>query len=464
MQVITTPGRQVFNNPSVDLSTLLIPAKPATSVVRAVTPVRSSSVGSTTSPFELLVAKQVGPSSATGPATPAESATACSSNRETLPLNSTPPRVLKPKTAAADEVASTILLVQPLTISPRPLAPFRLPGSEFASTGTPVTPAVGQVPAAGKSASGNPPAIDAAAVNPNPLSVMSSLGNVTIGIAPVVTSTDDAAQQAVLLAGASVTAPPIGGVADQSPKILPIEVPGKGSIRLATGTLNPGLRLNEIAADVKSRLALSIFNPAAGLAGTEVQKAATSVEVAAVAFTPYSASLPAAKERGSDDGEGVSSAILPEASPFRVVNGDVPPPVSTQLATAIRQHLDEETTAGPLTVRIRLNASDLGPVNLHISIVNDVVSIRIVAHDQQALQMIDSQMHDLWQSLSSSGVSCGQFQVACDSGDQRSSYRGEPLLPASNPRSAATSSTRWARQTPSNSPAMPTRGALNCVA
>lgn len=108
-----------------------------------------------------------------------------------------------------------------------------------------------------------------------------------------------------------------------------------------------------------------------------------------------------------------------------------------EVARAVTQQLEEETVGGVTTVRIQLERQDLGSISLFLSINNNKVSVRIVAEDELARQIIDSQMDELRQSLEESGVECSEFQVVCDSthdqppGRRRST---QPLISLGIPR------------------------------
>jgi hypothetical protein len=93
-----------------------------------------------------------------------------------------------------------------------------------------------------------------------------------------------------------------------------------------------------------------------------------------------------------------------------------------ELASAISQQIREHREDGPTSLRFQFHRADLGKLDLLVSISRDhVVSVRITTHDERARQVVQSQIHDLRQALTDSGVEFGQFEVSCNSGQRQSS-------------------------------------------
>ncbi len=104
--------------------------------------------------------------------------------------------------------------------------------------------------------------------------------------------------------------------------------------------------------------------------------------------------------------------------------------VAEQLATAVMSTLEAEPLSTSHTFRLRLDPRELGPVEVQLTVVNDVVSIRFVADNEAARQVISRQLHELRQSLTDSGISFGQFDVASQGGGgQGSQSHGEDHTP-----------------------------------
>ncbi len=110
----------------------------------------------------------------------------------------------------------------------------------------------------------------------------------------------------------------------------------------------------------------------------------------------------------------LSAVPSPTAAPFKFT-ADTDATVAEQLATAVLNQLDAEPLTAR-TFRMRLDPRELGPVEVQLTVVNDVVSIRFVANDEAARQVITRQLDDLRQSFTNSGISFGQFDVGSNGG------------------------------------------------
>ncbi|MBC7817388.1 MAG: flagellar hook-length control protein FliK, partial [Planctomycetaceae bacterium] len=136
--------------------------------------------------------------------------------------------------------------------------------------------------------------------------------------------------------------------------------------------------------------------------------------------------------------------------------------VSDQLAAAIVERLDAGHDSSPSTFRLRLDPRELGTVEVHLSIVHDVVSIRFVAQDEAARQVIERQLDDLRQSLTNSGVSFGQCHVGCNSDGRHSSDQQQAAPPAISRTPPVLS--RWSRHQDHEVQVTLPQGRLNVVA
>ena len=105
-------------------------------------------------------------------------------------------------------------------------------------------------------------------------------------------------------------------------------------------------------------------------------------------------------------------------------------PISEHLTAAVTENLANAPHEGPTSVRIRLDRPDLGTIHLQLSVTKNVVSIRIMTDNQRSQQIVESQISGLRQSLTSSGVECGQFQVGSDSNNRQFSIQKSPGQPA----------------------------------
>ena len=140
----------------------------------------------------------------------------------------------------------------------------------------------------------------------------------------------------------------------------------------------------------------------------------------------------------SPDHDSASPATLalngsPTTTLFKS-NSVAPGTVTEQLASAVLSQLETEPLTTSRTFRLRLDPRELGPVEVQLTVVNDVVSIRFVAHDEAARHVISRQLDELRQSLTDSGISFGQFDVSSQTGsDHGSRSRGEDPAPRRPP-------------------------------
>ena len=227
------------------------------------------------------------------------------------------------------------------------------------------------------------------------------------------------------------------------------------------GTTSPfEVTLVAISSEQNSVSSLSLMNPVRGL---NLADSRADDEFAVVEAVKRPVPLPISPVQRTENSTPPNSPTILSLNHARQVYSDSVAQVSDQLATAITSHLGTEPTGGPTTIQIRLDRLELGTVSLHLSITNDVVSIRIVAHDQVVRQIIDSQLDELRQSLSNSGVLCGQCLVACDSSARRFSDPSGPRRSVVA-QSATFSTSRWARPNSTAPQATPATGQFNFVA
>lgn len=94
------------------------------------------------------------------------------------------------------------------------------------------------------------------------------------------------------------------------------------------------------------------------------------------------------------------------------------------LESMVMQRLDQPESTDKSSVVLRLDPPELGRVNVHMSVTNDVVSIRMVTSDDAARQVIERQLNELQQSLTDKGIAFQEFQVQSGGAGQQSSDRG----------------------------------------
>jgi flagellar hook-length control protein FliK len=94
------------------------------------------------------------------------------------------------------------------------------------------------------------------------------------------------------------------------------------------------------------------------------------------------------------------------------------------LESMVMQRLDQPESTDKSSVVLRLDPPELGRVNVHLSVTNDVVSIRMVTTDDAARQVIERQLNQLQQSLTDKGIAFQDFQVQTGGSGQQTPDRG----------------------------------------
>jgi flagellar hook-length control protein FliK len=88
------------------------------------------------------------------------------------------------------------------------------------------------------------------------------------------------------------------------------------------------------------------------------------------------------------------------------------PDVATQIATAITSHLEQVGQQGKTDFSFHLDPPNLGPVRIHLTSTDGVISARLVVREDGARQILESQMSTLVQRLTDAGISLGRFDVS----------------------------------------------------
>lgn len=123
-----------------------------------------------------------------------------------------------------------------------------------------------------------------------------------------------------------------------------------------------------------------------------------------------------------------------------------------RIVTAIHDRVDSLATGQPIDVRLRLDPPELGTVHVHLRLIDDVVSVRLVGDNESATRLLESQLPDLRQSLAERGLTFGHCEVSCDAGRQDHSAFHQDIdfstIAARSPRTLP-------RGTPSEPPSEP---------
>ena len=161
---------------------------------------------------------------------------------------------------------------------------------------------------------------------------------------------------------------------------------------------------------------------------------------ATVGIGQVAVSSPTATEGTSKNSHASVTELLDQSSATShssdnsVQTGYLPQPLTSvpveslasRVSEIVGQHLGKSAPSEPSSVVLRLHPANLGQVNVHVSLTNDVVSIRMVATDEATRQIIERQLNELHQSLANQGISFSGCQVSCNSSGQQSFDRGMP--------------------------------------
>jgi len=185
----------------------------------------------------------------------------------------------------------------------------------------------------------------------------------------------------------------------------------------ANGNLSEASTSGIFASDAGLKIAATgtVFNPGRGSDFGDINVEKDSVQI----VSTNSVGSPVRPTRQNDDLNSLNAVIVQAPNSVSSQNVEADTPVSEHLAATIAQQLDDESNTGPTSIRIQLNQPGLGLINLHLSLSNEVVSVRIVTQNPLAKQIIESQMNDLRQSLNNRGVTSAQCEVSCDASGQQ---------------------------------------------
>ena len=262
---------------------------------------------------------------------------------------------------------------------------------------------------------------------------------------------------------------PTAALAETSPAAKTADIQGFNDPRVSTSIPSASIPLLPVESTKSASANLPTIDlvqrqilhfPIQGTSINDVT-AASVTSLRAILPTVVVSSVDSTRDHDSD-AFAPTGNVVPGATVSPATAKDVLPAVGEELATSIIQQLSDDPTGGTTTVRLRVDREDLGAVHLHLSVNNDVVSVRIVTQDQVARQIIDSQMADLRQALTGGGISLGQFKVTCDGGHGQTSNGsrfGQASASVSRP-----SARGWTRSQPASESESRSVGRLNIVA
>ena len=89
-------------------------------------------------------------------------------------------------------------------------------------------------------------------------------------------------------------------------------------------------------------------------------------------------------------------------------------PVADQIHEQVTSHLDQLRQTGRVEMQLELHPPELGRVQLHLTLEDGHLNVRMTVQDENAKRLIDQQAEPLRVRFAEMGVSVGQFDVRRD--------------------------------------------------
>jgi flagellar hook-length control protein FliK len=114
------------------------------------------------------------------------------------------------------------------------------------------------------------------------------------------------------------------------------------------------------------------------------------------------------------------------------------PPLAEQVHEAVRDHLDQVQQQGRVEVRMELHPPELGKMQLHVTMDDNRVNVRMIVQDDNTKRLMDQQLEPLRVRFADMGVSLGQLDVRRDgAGPQEQPADTETSAPSAQSGSSA---------------------------
>ena len=139
------------------------------------------------------------------------------------------------------------------------------------------------------------------------------------------------------------------------------------------------------------------------------------------ATTNYSHSPPGANSNA------VQAPAAQQVAPVTAVKPT--PALGDQIQNQVAGHMDQLRQSGRVEMQLELQPPELGRVQLHLTLEDGRLNVRMVVQDENAKQMINQQLEPLRVRFSEMGVSVGQFDVRRD-GSSPNPERQPPAEPS----------------------------------
>ena len=131
-------------------------------------------------------------------------------------------------------------------------------------------------------------------------------------------------------------------------------------------------------------------------------------------------------------------------------------PVRDQVHDQITSHMEQLQQTGRVEAQFSLHPPELGRVQLHLTLEDGRLNVRMLVQDDNAKRLIDQQFEPLRVRFAEMGVSVGQFDVRRDGSSAQSEHQqsAEPSAQTLQPSGAAASTARKSYAKVANSAAL----------
>jgi flagellar hook-length control protein FliK len=162
--------------------------------------------------------------------------------------------------------------------------------------------------------------------------------------------------------------------------------------------------------------------------GTSALAAAAPVMVTqAATTTPDRGDAATPKAAPAASPVATAAATQPQPAPAASASVSAPPTVAEQVGHAIQARLEVAQDGDRIDFHLRLDPPQLGQVRVQLTLSNQTLTARLVAHDDSTRQLIQSRMESLRQRLQETGLGLGQLDVSGGGGQGRGGRQPQPL-------------------------------------
>jgi flagellar hook-length control protein FliK len=123
----------------------------------------------------------------------------------------------------------------------------------------------------------------------------------------------------------------------------------------------------------------------------------------------------AAKDSAGPSGANANVALTTHLEPKALAEPVSPAPaLAAEIQDRVVSHMDQLRQMGRVEVQVDLHPPEVGRVQLHLTLEDGRLNVRMLVQDENAKRLIDQQIEPLRVRFSEMGVSVGQFDVRRD--------------------------------------------------